>query len=150
MVERRRDDAVSLTDPLQRRAEPPRPSVSVKRHAVMRLEPAAHAIRMHAERTQILIRPATSRVGVDRFDEPTEPFRRLARSLERVTSLTGTVACEHRIARRPKKLYILRPGLARRAARTTEDACRAYARVEDAIVARIPRVEGIHEGSGFW
>ena len=105
-------------------------------HAVTVEEEAAHARRVDVERPQIGVAEAPVRLLVHRVEQRSQPSgRRL--SLERPAPQARTVAGEQRLAYCPEEFDVLEERLARPAGGPAEDAGRADAGDEDAVVAGV-------------
>src|SRR5690606_20894247 len=135
-VERCFVDRSAAREALERKTDPARAYVLVKRRSELMLEPSTNPNRVHAGTRERRVRPAVVGCRVDLLQQRTNPVR-CAFRLQWHTALTRTVSSFERRDRGRKEFDVLRFRLARRARGPTENARRAHGRNEDAVIGAI-------------
>ncbi len=136
-IELRVDDALARADGFERRAQAPRARVLDERHAEALLKLAPRRRGVHGERVEVGVAPAPQRLALDGLDEPADDVGRLVRVRQRTAARARPIGGEQRGLRVGEELAVLALRLAGRAGRPAEDARRAHAYVEDAVVVGI-------------
>src|SRR5690606_33320364 len=126
-VERCFVDRSAAREALERKTDPARAYVLVKRRSELMLEPSTNPNRVHAGTRERRVRPAVVGCRVDLLQQRTNPVR-CAFRLQWHTALTRTVSSFERRDRGRKEFDVLRFRLARRARGPTENARRAHGR----------------------